>query len=165
MDESKMPPNAVAALREQLVYSLGGKGAHMSFDQAVKGFPLDLVGRRVPHLAHTVWQLAYHLWIAQWDILEFSRDAGHKSPEWPVGYWPTADAPDSEKLWDQTLKKFRTDLESMIAMVRDRNNDLFLPFPHGEGQTLLREALIVIDHNSYHVGQIVDLTRLLGVGK
>jgi hypothetical protein len=152
-------------LREQLVYSLSGKGAHLSFDQALGGFPLDLVGTRVPLLAHTAWQLVYHLWIAQWDILEFSRDASHESPEWPVAYWPTADAPASEKEWDQTLRKFRADLDSMIAMVRDLKNDLLLPFPHGEGQTLLREALLVIDHNSYHVGQLVDLKRLLGVGK
>ncbi len=165
MDESRMPPDTVAALREQLVYSLGGKGAHMTFDQAVKGFPLDLVGKRVPLLAHTAWQLVHHLWITQWDILEFSRDAGHESPEWPVGYWPKEDAPASEKLWNETLRKFRADLDSMIAMVRDRKNDLLFPFPHGEGQTLLREALLVIDHNSYHVGQLVDLKRLLGVGK
>lgn len=157
MDESKV--------REQLVYSLSGKGAHVSFDQAVKGFTMARVGERVAHLAHTAWQLVYHLWIAQWDILEFSRDASHESPEWPAGYWPTADAPGSEKLWDQTLRKFRADLDSMIAMVRDPKNDLLLPFPHGDGQTLLREALLVIDHNSYHVGQLVDVKRLLGVGK
>jgi DinB superfamily len=165
VDESRMPPSTVAALREQLVYSLGGKGAHMSFEQAVKGFPRDLVGERVPLLAHTAWQLVYHLWIAQWDILEFSRDAAHESPEWPAGYWPKADSPDSDNLWDQTLQKFRTDLESMIGMVRDQKNDLLRPFPHGQGQTLLREALLVIDHNSYHVGQLVDLKRLLGAGK
>ena len=164
MDELKMPPDTVAALREQLVYSLRGKGAHMSFDQAVKGFPLDRVSERVPRLAHTAWQLVYHLWLTQWDILEFSRDASHESPEWPVGYWPTADGPASGKEWDQALRKFRTDLDAMIAMVRDPKNDLLLPFAHGDGQTLLREALLVIDHNSYHVGQLVDLKRLLGVG-
>ncbi len=152
-------------LREQLVYSLSGKGAHMSFDQAVKGFPLNRVGERVPHLAHTAWQLAYHLWITQWDILEFSRDPAHESPEWPLGYWPSTDSPDSDRLWDQTLRKFRTDLDSVIGMVRDEKNDLLAPFAHGKGQTLLREALLVIDHNSYHVGQLVDLKRLLGVGK
>jgi len=154
VDESK--------LREQLVYSLGGKGAHMSLEQAVKGFPRDLIGQRVPLLAHTAWQLVYHLWITQWDILEFSRDAAHPSPEWPGGYWPSTDSPDSDKLWDQTLRKFRTDLDSMIGLVRDQKNDLLTPFAHGQGQTLLREALLVIDHNSYHVGQLVDLKRLLG---
>ncbi|MGA2642626.1 MAG: DinB family protein [Spirochaetia bacterium] len=154
MDESK--------LREQLVYSLSGKGAHMSFDQAVKGFPRDLVGERVPHLAHTAWQQVFHLWIAQWDIMEFSRDPSHKSPEWPKDYWPN-DSPEAVNLWDETIAKFRSDLASMIALVRDQKNDLLAPFPHGQGQTLLREALLVIDHNAYHVGQLVDLRRLLAV--
>ena len=135
----------------------------MSFDQAVKGFPRDLIGTRVHLLAHTAWQVVYHLWIAQWDILEFSRNAAHESPEWPVGYWPSADSPDSAALWDQTVRAFRADLDSMIAMVRDQKNDLLTPFAHGQGQTLLREALLVIDHNSYHVGQLVDLKRLLGI--
>ncbi len=156
MDESK--------LREQLVHSLSGKGAHMSFDQAVKGFPRDLIGERVTHLAHTAWQLVFHLWIAQWDILEFSRDAAHHSPEWPKGYWPPNDAPDAAQLWDETIAKFNSDLAAMIALVRNREIDLLAPFPHGQGQTLLREALLVIDHNAYHVGQLVDLRRLFAVG-
>jgi DinB superfamily len=151
-------------LREQLVYSLAGKGAHMTFDQAVKGFTPELAGGRIPRLAHTAWQLVYHLWMAQWDIVEFSKDARHESPDWPTGYWPTDDAPPSAKEWEQTLRKFRADLGAMIALVRDTKNDLFQPFPHGQGQTLLREALLVIDHNAYHVGQLVDLKRLLGVG-
>jgi len=154
MDETK--------LRAQLVYSLSGKGAHAHFDKAVKGFPAELVAKRVPHLAHTAWQLVYHLWIAQWDILEFSRDAGHKSPEWPEGYWPAA-APERPAGWEETISRFRSDLAAMIDLVKDEKNDLLAPFPHGQGQTLLREALLVIDHNSYHVGQLVDLRRMLGL--
>jgi hypothetical protein len=155
MDESKV--------REQLVYSLSGKGAHMSFDKAVKGLPEELIGKRIPHLAHTAWQLVFHLWVAQWDILEFSRGPGHQSPKWPDGYWPPHDAPDTAKLWDETIAKFRSDLAAMIALVRDQKNDLLAPFPHGQGQTLLREAILVIDHNAYHVGQLVDLRRLLAI--
>jgi len=154
MDETK--------LRAQLAYSLSGKGAHMPFDKAVKGFPGELVGRRAAHLAHTAWQQVYHLWIAQWDILEFSRNPSHESPEWPKGYWPKAE-PDTPSSWDETVAKFRSDLAAMIELVTDEKNDLLAPFPHGQGQTLLREALLVIDHNSYHVGQLVDLRRLLGV--
>jgi hypothetical protein len=156
MDEAK--------LREQLVYSLNGKGAHMSFDQALKGFPKAMIGKAVSPLAHTTWQLVYHLWITQWDILEFSRDPGHDSPAWPDGYWPMHEAPETDREWEETLRKFRSDLAAMIDLVRDRKNDLLAAFPHGQGQTLLREALLVIDHNSYHVGQIVDLRRLLSVG-
>ena len=156
MDESK--------LREQLVYSLAGKGAHMTFDQAVKGLTPELAGQRIPRLAHTAWQLVYHLWIAQWDIVEFSKDARHESPDWPTAYWPKEDAPPSAKEWEQTLRKFRADLDAMMAMVSDTKNDLLQPFPHGQGQTLLREALLVIDHNSYHVGQLAALRKLLGAG-
>jgi hypothetical protein len=156
MDEAK--------LREQLVKSLSGRGAHMGFDQAVKGFPQKLVGRRVPGLAHTAWQLVYHLWIAQWDILQFIRDPAHESPKWPDGYWPAEDAPRSSGQWEETLAKFGSDLTDMAELVRDPKNDLLEPFPHGQGQTLFREALLVIDHNSYHLGQLVDLRRLLDIG-
>ena len=155
MDEAK--------LREQLASSLSGRGAHVGFDHAVKGFTPAAVGRRVPGLAHTAWQLVWHIWIAQWDILEFIRDPAHESPQWPVGYWPAEDAPASAAAWEKTLEGFRADLKAVTVLVRDTKNDLFSPFPHGDGQTLLREALLVIDHNSYHVGQLVDLRRLLGI--
>jgi hypothetical protein len=154
MDETK--------LRAQLVYSLSGKGAHMPFDKAVKGFTADLAGKKVAHLAHTAWQQVYHLWITQWDILEFSRDPAHESPQWPEGYWPAA-APHSPGAWEETAAKFRSGLAQMIGLVKDEKNDLLAPFPHGQGQTLLREALLVIDHNSYHVAQLVDLRRLLSI--
>jgi hypothetical protein len=154
MDETK--------LRAQLAYSLSGKGAHMPFDKAVKGFTVELAGRRVAQLAHTAWQQVYHLWIAQWDILEFSRNPAHESPEWPKGYWPKAE-PETPSAWHETVTKFGSDLAAMIELVKDEKNDLLAPFPHGQGQTLLREALLVIDHNSYHVAQLVDLRRLLGI--
>ena len=102
-----------------------------------------------------------HLWISQWDILEFVRDPSHESPEWPEGYWPKEPAPPQPSEWAATVKKFRADLSSMIELVRDPKNDLLAPIPHGDGQTLLREALLVIDHNSYHVGQLVDIRRSL----
>ena len=153
MDEAK--------LREQIATSLSGRGAHVPFEKAVADFPLELAGRRVPGLAHGPWEILYHLWIAQWDILEFVRDPSHKSPAWPQGYWPKEQAPESASQWHGTVKKFREDLDSMIGLVRDPANDLLAPFPHGEGQTLLREALLIIDHNSYHVGQLVDVRRSL----
>jgi len=150
-------------LREQLVYSLSGKGAHVGFEKAVKGITGELMGKRIPGLAHTAWQVLFHLWLTQWDILEFSRDASHQSPQWPKGYWPAEDAPKNEKEWEETVRKFKADLASMIELVRDPANDLLKPFPHGQGQTLLREAILVIDHNSYHLGQLVDVKRLLGI--
>ncbi len=150
-------------LREQLCYHLSGHGAHIGFDAAVEGFPIDLAAKRVPNLAHTAWQLVYHLWSAQRDILEFCRDPGHVSPEYPSGYWPTAEAPENEAQWNRTASSFRSDLEAMTGLVRDPANDLFIPFAHGSGQNLLREAILVIDHNSYHIGQLVDIRMLLDV--
>jgi hypothetical protein len=153
MDEAK--------LREQLVSSLSGRGAHAPFEKVVEGFPVELAGRKVEGLPHTAWQLLSHLWIAQWDILEFVRDASHKSPPWPEGYWPREPGPAAASDWQETVKKFRSDLSAVVALVRDAKNDLLLPIPHGDGQTLLREALLVIDHNAYHVGQLVDVRRAL----
>jgi len=103
-----------------------------------------------------------HLRIAQWDILEFSRNAGHVSPPWPDGYWPRGDAPPDERAWDRAVDAFRTDLAAMCVSVADPATDLFAPIPHGDGQTVLREALLVADHNAYHLGQLVVVRRLLG---
>ncbi len=151
MDEGKV--------REQLAETLRGRGAHVPFEKAVDGFPVDLAGRHVPGLQHTAWEILYHLWITQEDILEFVRDPSYKSPAWPQGYWPKEDAPAPASDWEKTVKKFRSDLAAMIALVMDTRNDLLAPFPHGQGQTLLREALLVMDHNSYHVGQLIDVRR------
>ena len=155
MDEKK--------LREQLAFSLSGRGAHLSFDKAVEDFPVEAAGQKAARLPHTAWQALYHLWIAQLDILEFIRNPSHESPEWPKGYWPKERAPLHMSDWQETVRKFRTDLASIIELVRDTNNDLLAPIPHGNGQTLLREALLIIDHNSYHVGQLVDIRRILNV--
>ena len=150
-------------LRQQLVYHLSGHGAHIDFDAAVEGFPVALAGKQVPDLAHTAWQLVFHLHTAQWDILEFCRDPGHVSPEYPSGYWPKSASLESEEQWRREIDSFRKDLRAMTELVKDPGNDLFEPFPHGSGQNLLREAILVIDHNSYHIGQLVDIRMLLGV--
>jgi hypothetical protein len=152
-----------SALRRQLVEHMSGHGAHIDLEAAVKGFPFELSGKRVPNLAHTAWQLVYHVQIAQWDILEFCRHAGHVSPEYPSGYWPKTDAPEDEQQWLGTIASFGEDLRAMMELVEDPGNDLFAPFPHGSGQNLLREAILIIDHNSYHIGQLVDIRMLLGV--
>jgi hypothetical protein len=150
-------------LREQLFYHLSGHGAHVDFDAALAGFPVELAGKQVPNLAHTAWQLVAHLRIAQWDILEFCRDPGHVSPDYPSGYWPKSSSPENEEQWRRETDSFRKDLKAMAELVKDPGNDLFAPFPHGSGQNLLREAILVIDHNSYHIGQLVDIRMLLGV--
>jgi hypothetical protein len=106
--------------------------------------------------------LLEHLRIAQWDILEFCRNPRHMSPEFPAGYWPSSTAPPNSAAWDRCVKDFRRDLKQMKILISDPQADLFRPIPQRHGQTLLRETLLVADHNAYHLGQLVMLRRLLG---
>jgi DinB superfamily len=151
-----------AALREHLVNLLTLGNAHATFEDAVKGLQPELRGKRPKGAEHSPWQLLEHLRIAQWDIVEFSRDAKHKSPEWPSGYWPKNPAPPDDKAWDRSVRAFRKDLKELCALVKDKRTDLYARIPHGDGQTVLREALLAADHNAYHVGQLVLVRRLLG---
>jgi hypothetical protein len=155
-------PNPDQSLREHLIYVLKGEGAHAKLEDVLADFPAELRGKKVPNFPHTAWMLLEHLRIAQWDILEFSRNAKHKSPNWPSGYWPKEEVPPSASAWTNTIRTLEKDMKAMQSLVSDPKSDLFAPFPWGEGQTLLREALLVADHNAYHVGQLVDLRRLLG---
>lgn len=134
----------------------------MNFDAAMARFPAALRGKKAKGAPHTAWQLLEHMRIAQWDILEFSRNAAHVSPEFPAGYWPDSEAPATDRAWNESLRKFRQDLAAMAALVTDPKTDLFARIPHGDGQTILREALLVADHNAYHLGQLILLRRLLG---
>ncbi len=156
------PADRDKAVREHVLYVLRGGGAHVGFDKALAGLPARLRGTKPEGLPFSPWRLLEHMRIAQWDILEFSRDAKHVSPKWPAGYWPEGDAPSHAAAWDKSVKAFRADLAAMEALVADPASDLLVPFPHGDGQTLLREALLVADHNAYHLGQLVEVRRLLG---
>jgi len=151
-----------AALREHIVNLLTLGNAHATFEQAVKGLPAELQGTRPKGAEHSPWEILEHLRIAQWDILEFSRDAKHKSPDWPTGYWPQSAAPPDEKAWDKSVRAFRRDLKAMCGLVQDEKTNLYAKIPHGDGQTILREALLTADHNAYHVGELVLVRRLLG---
>jgi hypothetical protein len=153
------------ALRQHLLDLLRGRNAHADFDTTVADLPSRLRGVKPPGAPHTAWQLLEHMRLAQWDILEFSRSAKHKSPAWPEGYWPKTEAPPSAASWNNSLRSFRADLKAMAKLVADKKTDLFAPIPHGTGQTILREALLIADHNSYHLGQMVLLRRLLGTWK
>jgi uncharacterized damage-inducible protein DinB len=149
-------------LREHLLYLLRGGGAHLDFEKAVADLPKELWGARPESTPHTPWRTVEHMRIAQWDILEFSRDSEHVSPSFPDGYWPDGDAPPDEESWDRTLEQFRADLREVQDLVADPSTDLFAKIPHGTGQTVLREALLVADHNAYHLGQLVAVRRALG---
>src|SRR5919202_1981270 len=135
------------SLREHLLYLLRGGGAHVKFDEVVDDFPSELVNARAPGVPYTPWHLLEHMRIAQWDILEFSRDASHVSPKWPEGYWPDKDKEATEEDWRRSVESFRADLGEMGALVGDPSTDLYARIPHGDGQTILREALLVADHN------------------
>jgi hypothetical protein len=153
------------ALRQHLLDLLRGRNAHADFDAAVTDFPSRLRGVKPPGAPYTAWQLLEHMRIAQSDILEFSRDGKHKSPPWPEGYWPKTETPPNAASWNNSLRSFRADLKAMAKLVGDKNTDLLAKIPHGTGQTILREAMLVADHNAYHLGQMVLLRRLLGSWK
>jgi hypothetical protein len=150
------------SLRDHVLQLLRGGNAHLTFDDAIQNFPAALRGKRPGRSPHSAWELLEHLRIAQSDILEFSRDAKHQSPAWPEGYWPKSPTPPSAAAWSKSVRAFRADLEAICALVADPSRDLGARIPHGDGQTLLREALLVADHNAYHLGQLVLVRKLLG---
>ncbi|MEO7145065.1 MAG: DinB family protein [Bryobacteraceae bacterium] len=149
------------SLRRDLLELLEGKGAHADFEAVFSGVPSEARGRRAAGLPHTLWQLLEHLRIAQRDILEFSRNSAHVSPKWPEGYWPATDAPTEEGDWDRSIAAFKSDLEAMRRLVVDPSTELLARIPHGDGQTIFREALLLADHNAYHLGQVVSVRQAL----
>ena len=151
------------ALRDHLLYLLRGGGAHTDFASAMGDWPVQLAGAKVANFPHTAWMLLEHMRIAQWDILEFSRNATHVSPAWPEGYWPKSEAPLSEKAWKDAMSAFKKDLRAMEELVANPRTDLYAKLPWGDGQTVLREALLVADHNAYHLGQLVMLRKCIGI--
>lgn len=153
------------SLRQHLLELLAGGGAHAKFEDVVKGLPAKLRGAKPANFPHSPWMLLEHLRLAQWDILEFSRNAKYVSPEWPAGYWPKSEAPPNAGAWDKSIRQFRSDLKEMEDLVADPKTDLFARIPWGDWQTILREALLVADHNAYHLAQLVDVRRMLGAWK
>jgi hypothetical protein len=162
MPQKKTAADRDASLRQHLLELLKGGHAHATFDAAVENLPVALRGKRPKGAEHSAWELLEHMRIAQWDILEFSRNAAHQSPEWPSGYWPATPTPPDAKAWDKSVRAFRRDLKTICDLVADPATDLFAKIPHGDGQTVLKEALLVADHNAYHLGALVLLRRLLG---
>ena len=158
-----MPDDSV--LRDHLIKLLNGGEAHADFEHVMQDFPAEMRGKTPKWAEHSPWQLLEHLRIAQWDILDFSRNPEYKAMEWPKEYWPETSEPPDPKAWDRSVNTYCEDLKAMCALVEDPKTDLFARIPHGDGQTILREALVLADHNSYHLGQIVLLRRLLGALK
>ena len=161
MATDKLSSENDQSLRDHLLSLLRGGNAHLSFDDFVTGFPAERCGQRIEGLPYTAWQVCEHMRIAQWDILEFCRDKNHVSPKWPVGYWPKPDEAGNAELWKETVQKFGSDLKQMEDLVSDPSTDLFARIPHGTGQTILREVLLVADHNANHLGALVVIGRIL----
>ena len=157
------PNSGDHALREHVLSLLKGGGAHATFEDTLNGWPLQFTGIMVAKFPHTAWMLLEHLRIAQRDILEFSRNSKHVSPKWPEGYWPESAAPPNEAAWKASMESCKKDLQAMQRMVGDQKIDLFAKIPWGEGQTILREALIFADHNAYHLGQLMMLRKSLRI--
>lgn len=153
------------ALKKHVVDLLRSNSAHSGFDDIVKGIPAEVRGKRPRGLPHSPWEIVEHIRIGQWDILEYSRNRNHKSPKWPDEFWPPTPAPPSAAAWNKSLRGFRDDLDSMCALVSDPKTDLLAPIEWGDGHTILREALLAADHNSHHLGQLIEIRRLLGAWK
>lgn len=157
--------NPTSAVRKQLIDVLTGSQAHQSFDEAINDLPAKLRGVRPDKLPYSIWQLVDHIRIAQWDILEFSRDDTHQSPPWPEGYWSKDVAPPDAAAWEQALEQIRQDRAAFVTLLNDPQRNLYEPFSHGTGQNLLREALLIADHTAYHVGEIIIIRRLMNAWK
>src|ERR1017187_4131578 len=160
-ETGSMPKQSNTSLRHHLANLLHMKGAHLTFQSAVADFPAHLRGVKPPGAPHSAWQLLEHMRLAQQDILDFSRNPAYQEKKFPDDYWPAGEVPSSEESWDASVRQFQSDLKEMQALLADTKHDLLAALPHGTGQTLLREALLVADHNSYHLGQLVFLRRML----
>lgn len=157
-----MEKHTRAALVAELLALLAGGNAHATFEQAVADLPAPLRNQVVPGLPYTIWQLVEHVRIAQYDIVEFCLNPAHVSPEWPAGYWPSAEPDVDEAGWQAALQQLAADQQRFIDLLEDPATDFFAPFPHGTGQNILREALLIGDHAAYHTGEIILVRRLLG---
>jgi uncharacterized damage-inducible protein DinB len=164
-DKETIMPAEDKLLREHLVETLRGGHAHVDLFGALKGFPEELYGKKPKGASHSAWQLLEHIRIALNDLLVFSTDPKYVAPEWPKDYWPENDAPKDADEWKASLKAFKADLEEFEKLIHNPESNLYAKIPWGDGQTLLREVLLAIDHNSYHVGQIVSLRKELGAWK
>ena len=154
--------NAESVVREQILHLLRGGDAHMSFQEAVEDFPMESINIVFPNGTYTAWHLLEHLRITQWDILDFIRNPSYQEMEWPKDYWPPQDQKATEENWKQTIRSFQADMKALQALVTDPQTDLYAAIPHGTGQTIFREMLVVADHNAYHIGEFAIMRQVMG---
>jgi len=165
MKAQKTSSPEIAILVKNLVDLIEKGNAHVSLDKALENIPFSLLGERPGNLPYSTWQITEHIRIAQWDILEFSHGSKHVSPKWPDGYWPNETAPKSEDEWKKCIQQIQSDRTSFTELIKNAGDNLYKPFEYGNGQSLLKEALVLADHNSYHTGEIIIIRRLLNEWK
>ena len=154
--------SAEKLIRDQLVQRLRGRGAHMPFEQAVADFPMDRINEKFPNGEYSSWALLEHLRLTQRDILDYCTDPDYQPRPHPAGYWPAFDAVASAADWQNTVEVFLQELGALIAIVEDPATDLYAPIPWGGDHTILREILIIADHNAYHVGELAIMRQVMG---
>ncbi len=155
--------NDQTRVRELLLEQLSGRNAHVDFEKAVQSLSLKDLGVKPDSFPHTIWELVEHIRIAQHDIVAFSTNPDYESPDWPDGYWPASVKPAGMEKWKESLHAIERDHQAMVDLIKDKNNDLLAPIEHGDGQTLFREAMLIVDHNAYHIGQIVQLRKAMNI--
>lgn len=149
-------------LIHQLKQLITKGNAHVTLEEALKGIPAKLRGVVPDGLPYSLWQIAEHIRITQHDILDFSRNPKYKAIKWPDNYWPKEKAPKDAAAWNDCIKQIKKDTKEFIALLENKDADLYTPFKWGDGQNLLREAMLIADHTSYHTGEIIVIRRLLG---
>jgi hypothetical protein len=161
----KAGPNSGAIdeeLREYLARVLAWGEAHADWKQALAGLDPAQRGVRPAGSPYSAWELLEHARIAQEDIVDFATNPNYRAREWPASYWPNSPAPPDDAAWEKSAKDFARGTQAMVELVEDPRTDLFAKIPHGTGQTMLRQALLLADHNAYHLGEFVLVRRLLG---
>lgn len=148
-------------IRKQLVKFLNDSLAHMTLNEAVTDFPLGKINEKFPNGTYTPWHLLEHIRLTQRDIVDFCQNPNYKEPQWPQDYWPKESALADPKQWKETINIIRNDLKTLTKITLDKKTNLYTPIPWGNGQTILREIILVIDHNSYHVGEFAIMRQVM----
>lgn len=149
-------------IRQHLIEYLEGKHAHASIDDALQDFPLGIINSKPENCPHTFWQIIEHIRLTQNDIVDFIVNPNYIERKWPQDYWPKPEQAANEQTWNWSVSELKNDYQRLKGIVQDPKIDLLKTIPHGTGQTIFREVILVIDHNSYHIGQFILMRKMLG---
>jgi hypothetical protein len=152
-------------LRDELIFQLTKGHAHMNLADAVKDFPEEKMNTKFTNGDYTFWHLLEHIRRTQNDILEFIVNSNYKDKEWPKEFWPEKGKEATKEDWDETVSLFHKDQKKLQALVEDEKNDLYTKIPHGTGQTLMREIMVIVDHNACHIGEFAIMRQVFDTWK